>query len=227
METCIKRRRARSRRLSLGALLPAVCAGLLAAAFAVMNARLREPLLLAARESVTDAASSALNASVAEVMRTADTLSLLSVRELGEDSFAVIADTAGVNGIASAIVSEAQSRLAAGGKKGARVELGSVTGITPLSGRGPAVRVSFTPEGSVTPRIGSGLHSSGVNQSLFSLTLELTCRVQFVLAGRTELVSVKSTVPICETVLMGSVPQVYTNVANEEDMLNLLPTELP
>lgn len=227
METCFKRKRTPRRIPSLKILLPAFITAAAAAVFALINAKLREPLIGAARECVTEAASSAVNASVAEVMRGAESFSILSVRELGEESFAVTADTARIDALASAIASEAQSRLAESGRKGAVAELWSASGVTLLSGRGPRVRVSFAPEGSVSSQISSSLRSSGINQSLFSVSLVLTCRVQFVLGGRTELVTVKNTVPICETVLMGRVPQVYTNVADEEDMLNLIPNEIP
>ena len=47
------------------------------------------------------------------------------------------------------------------------------------------------------------------------------------IGGRSEEVEIKTAVPLCETVVVGAVPQVYTNVADEEDMLNLIPTDLP
>ena len=112
------------------------------------------------------------------------------------------------------------------GSGGVSVDLGSAMGFVPTGG-GMDIRVGFTPKGSVTPHISANLRSSGINQSLFSVELTLTAHLRIFLAGIDDEMTVSNTVPICETVIVGKVPQVYTNVANEEDMLNLVPTSLP
>lgn len=45
--------------------------------------------------------------------------------------------------------------------------------------------------------------------------------------GIYELIRVSTEAAIAENIIAGEVPQVYTNVASEEDMLNLIPTDLP
>ena len=83
------------------------------------------------------------------------------------------------------------------------------------------------PFGSVTADAVSSLRSAGINQCVYSVDLKLTAHIQIVLGGRAQTVEVTGVNPICQTVIVGEVPQVYTNVANEEDMLNLIPTDLP
>lgn len=81
--------------------------------------------------------------------------------------------------------------------------------------------------GSVGSRITASLKSAGINQSLFSVELILTARIRVFIAGADEELEIESTVPLQRTVLVGQTPQVYTNVANEDDMLNLIPNGLP
>ena len=59
------------------------------------------------------------------------------------------------------------------------------------------------------------------------MELILSAHLRVFIAGAERELDVKSTVPLARMVLIGQVPQVYTNVANEDDMLNLIPTELP
>ena len=73
----------------------------------------------------------------------------------------------------------------------------------------------------------SSLRSSGINQCIYSVDLILTAHLQLVLGGRAQVIEVTGRNPICQTVIVGRVPQVYTNVANEDDMLNLIPNEVP
>ena len=139
----------------------------------------------------------------------------------------ITADTARLNAIVTRVTAEAQRRIAGPCIDGATVKLGTATGVALLSGRGPDISVRFEPMGAVTAKLSSSLRSSGINQSLFTVSVTLTAELRLRLAGASETVTVKNTVPLCETVVVGEVPQVYTNVANEEDMLNLIPTDVP
>lgn len=54
----------------------------------------------------------------------------------------------------------------------------------------------------------------------------MTASLKLVMAGVSETVTVQAEAAIAENVIVGDVPQVYTNVASEEDMLNLIPTDV-
>ena len=222
MEIRVKKAKLKAKRL-----LPVLIIALAAAAFAWVNAAFAEPLMGAASERAADISSRVLNAAVAEAVASADTRSLLELENTGGETFVITVDTASLNAVTSSAAEKAQAFLSESGRAGVGIELGSVSGVALLSGRGPVVRAGFTPIGSVASSVGSRLRSSGINQSLFTVELTLTARIRLVIAGKTEVITVKNTVPVCETVVVGSVPQVYTNVADEEDMLNLIPNELP
>lgn len=220
---CVKRKRRSGRDARI--LILTAAAALAAVVIAVLSSAVREPVMDAACDSLMEAASRELTLSAQNAL--AESGELLSVMKTGEKSFIITADTAKLNAIVTCITAEAQRRVAGPCIEGASVSLGTASGIALLSGRGPSLGVRFKPLGAVTAHVSSSLRSSGINQSLFTVNVTLTANLRVQLAGASETVTIKNTVPLCETVVVGDVPQVYTNVANEEDMLNLIPTDVP
>ncbi|MBQ3849624.1 MAG: hypothetical protein II747_04140 [Clostridia bacterium] len=226
METSIIVRKRSRRKLKHRGLFAAVAVtALAAAALGLINSAVRGPLLNAARESAVNASTRALNTAVIEVLDEGHQLPELT-RVQTDDALIITADASSLNSLITKITARAQELISSMGSGGVSVDLGSAMGFVPTGG-GTDIRVGFTPKGSVTPHISANLRSSGINQSLFSVELTLTAHLRIFLAGIDDEMTVSNTVPICETVIVGKVPQVYTNVANEEDMLNLVPTSLP
>lgn len=223
-DTVIKRRRKRG----ACAVIAALSAIVLAAALIAVTAagRLNSYLSEAAKERVREAAERALNLAAADALAGRKE-GFLSVTELGNEAFIINADTVSLGRFMTETAARADEALSALGKLGTEVETGTLTGLVPLTGTGRTVTVRFSPISSVHAECVSGLKSAGINQSLFTVSIVLTVRLRVILAGRDELIEVKNTVPIAETVIAGRVPQVYTNVANEDDMLNLIPTDVP
>ena len=69
----------------------------------------------------------------------------------------------------------------------------------------------------------SEFRSAGINQTLHRVNLHLTATVRVVLPGESLSLTVEAEAPVAENVIVGDVPGAYTNVANEEDLLNLVP----
>ena len=102
------------------------------------------------------------------------------------------------------------------------IALGSLTGLQMLAGRGPMVRFHITPLGAVETRIENQFESAGINQTLHRIMLVVTmdaaasnslCRVP---------AQVVTSVCIAETVIVGEIPQAYTNVegADRDDLFD-------
>lgn len=226
METVIrKRKRKRSAKRVFIALAVIVTAA--AVSLALINSALRGPIIGTARERVRELTSRAMNEAVIRVLEREGVFMPSLESTVTGGTVTVTADTAKLNLIVTEITHEAQELIEELGTEGVSIGLGAAMGLVPLSGSGPEVRAAFAPTGSVVSEVSSKLRSAGVNQSLFSVELTLTASVRFTAAGANEEVSVTASSPLIETVLLGQVPQVYTNVANEDDMLNLIPTELP
>ena len=150
---------------------------------------------------------------------------LITSYDNGEKVYMLQADARRMNLLASECCAAAQKRIAEVGEQGVSLPLGTVSGITYLTGRGPRIRVTFTPAGSVYSEFCSTLSSSGINQSLYRVNLRLTASIRLIMPGISRSIKVSSEAAIAESIIVGEVPQVYTNVESTDDMLNLIPTE--
>ena len=217
----------RKRKRPLKILLLTVCffiAGCIALLL-MINDNMRPALTAIAEARITALAVSAMNDAIMERMDDNSYTSLITAYDNGEKVYMIQADTRQMNMLASDCCAAAQTRIAAMGEQGVSVPLGTVSGITYLSGRGPGIRVMFTPVGSVESDFDSELVSSGINQSLYRVNIRLTSTIRLIMPGVSHSIEVSAKAAIAESIIVGEVPQVYTNVADEEDMMNLIPTE--
>ena len=219
-----KRRRPVKRRLLLR------CALIIAAfvtAAALVNSAVRAPAISCAMERARAMAEQALADAAASCFESGG----ISLPELEKTVsggvLAITSDQTALNIAAARVTRQAQRNIEGLAAERAEVDLGAASGFVPLAGSGAKVAVSFSPVGSVGSRVTASLKSAGINQSLFSVELVLTARIRVFIAGADEAFEIESTVPLQRMVLVGQTPQVYTNVANEDDMLNLIPNELP
>ena len=191
----------------------------------MINDNMRPALTAIAEARITALAVSAMNDAIMERMDDNSYTSLITAYDNGEKVYMIQADTRQMNMLASDCCAAAQTRIAAMGEQGVSVPLGTVSGITYLSGRGPGIRVMFTPVGSVESDFDSELVSSGINQSLYRVNIRLTSTIRLIMPSVSHSIEVSAKAAIAESIIVGEVPQVYTNVADEEDMMNLIPTE--
>ncbi len=150
---------------------------------------------------------------------------LIDTYETGEKVYMLKANTRNMNLLAADCATAAQEQISQIGAQGIALPIGTLSGISFLSGRGPNIRASFTPVGSVTSKFESELTSSGINQSLYRVNLILTASVRLIMPGVYKTLTISTQAAIAESIIVGEVPQVYTDVANTDDMLNLIPTE--
>ncbi len=189
-----------------------------------VNASLRPVLEGLASARVESAAARTMNEAILEVLGTASTGELLSARESNQGHVSLLtADTGKLNLLATDCAAAAQRRITDLGGQGVSVPLGTLSGVPMLAGLGPRLSFRFTPVGMVQSSFHSEFRSAGINQTLHRITLQLTGTVRIVLPGRAYSVIVTAQAPVAENVIVGDVPDAYTNVANEEDLLNLVP----
>lgn len=191
-----------------------------------VNNRMRPALASLAETRIQSIATEAINQAITESLNSSpDYDSLITSYNNGEKTYMLQADTRRMNLLASECCAAAQKHIAAIGEQGVSLPLGTVSGITYLTGRGPRIRVTFTPAGSVYSEFCSTLSSSGINQSLYRVNLRLTASIRLIMPGISRSIKVSSEAAIAESIIVGEVPQVYTNVESTDDMLNLIPTE--
>ena len=194
------------------------------AAFWYVSVRLGPMLEGLASARVESAAARAMNEAILEVLGTDAAGELLSVQTSNEGHISLLtADAGKLNLLAADCAGSAQNRIRDLGEQGVSVALGTLSGIPLLSGLGPRLSFRFTPVGMVQSAFHSEFRSAGINQTLHRITLQLTATIRIVLPGRAYSVTVMAQAPVAENVIVGDVPDAYTNVANEEDLLNLIP----
>ncbi len=201
---------------------------LLSLSVALLSVNMRPAMAALAIARIRSVAARAMNDAILESMGDETNYArLIQVHESSERVYMLQANTHKMNILAADCAEAAQERIAQMGDQGISIPIGTITGISFLAGKGPSLKVTFSPAGSVQSEFNSEFVSSGINQTLYRVNLLLTASVRLVMPGVSETVFVRAEAAIAESIIVGDVPEVYTNVASEEDMLNLIPTETP
>ena len=201
---------------------------LLSLSVALLSVNMRPAMAALAIARIRSVAARAMNDAILESMGDETNYArLIQVHESSERVYMLQANTHKMNILAADCAEAAQERIAQMGDQGISIPIGTITGISFLAGKGPSLKVTFSPVGSVQSEFNSEFVSSGINQTLYRVNLLLTASVRLVMPGVSETIFVRAEAAIAESIIVGDVPEVYTNVASEEDMLNLIPTETP
>lgn len=96
------------------------------------------------------------------------------------------------------------------------IPVGSVTGLDLLAGAGPALRVKVRMAGYAAVEVNSSFSGAGVNQTLHRLLLRVNASVTLSMPHNTNERRLSYEVCIAETVIVGTVPELYANLANGE-----------
>lgn len=150
-------------------------------------------------------------------------MALLNIYSNDNGVYLLQANSSRLNVVAANCADLAQERIMELGEQGISIPIGTISGVPLFSGIGPKITLKFTPAGAVQSSFESTFSSAGINQTLHRITLELHATIRIILPGQSHTVEVVAEAPIAENVIVGSVPDAYTNVANEEDLLNLVP----
>ena len=133
------------------------------------------------------------------------------------------ANTPEMNLLASRASLTAQKKLAVLEESAVSVPLGSAEGLTLFAGSGPRIQVEILPVGSVRAEFTTEFESVGINQSRHKVSLTLTAQVQLVIPTGASTVQAVAQVAVAESIIVGEVPDAYTDVDEDMDMLDLAP----
>lgn len=121
-------------------------------------------------------------------------------------------DTSEVNRFKSLVSLKILQILSDNGKKTLRMPIGNLTGMYVLSGRGFDLSIRLIPTDGVLTSVESAFGGMGINQSRHTLTLKVTVKLGVILLGEHTSVEVKDNIIISDTVIVGRVPDAYTNI---------------
>lgn len=196
--------------------------------YALINAQIRPALMQMAQTRVHAEASIAMRACVLELLSQSEQgTSFVTVHKTQDQISYAELNSITVNMFSARCVLAANDKLTQLGKQGVDLPVGTASGIPLFAGRGPMLRMYFFPEGAIRALISSEFRSAGINQTLYRIELTLLADISIVLPGMVEVDTVTLSIPIAEEVIAGQVPDVYTSVADQEDLLYLIPGTRP
>ncbi|MCI9032370.1 MAG: sporulation protein YunB [Clostridia bacterium] len=166
-----------------------------------------------------------INESVKSVVGTnIDYDDIVEISRDGENNIkALSVNTILVNSIAIDTTLVAQSRLKNVGEIPVKVPIGTLSGITFFGGAGPNVNIRCLPIGSVGISYRSDFKSAGINNTLHIITMIVDVSVNVIVPGLSRTVSLRTEVPLVNTVIVGAVPDTYLQSNLLDEMLNLIP----
>lgn len=102
------------------------------------------------------------------------------------------------------------------GDETVRISLGTLTGLSFLYGTGDELVFRMEPKGRAETRLKSSFKSAGINQTIHSIILEVDAEISPMMTGYSEDVAITYDILIAQTVIVGSVPDSYSNIILDE-----------
>ena len=190
-------------------------AAVLAAAilfFISFQKRSAKLLLSLGEENARAVAAQSLNDAAMQAMQwnAADYTSFVIVTRDGEGNIlSMQADAQKINLLARQTVALTMANLNAACEEGVGIPLGAFSGIELLAGAGPDINFSLIPVGNASCSFRSSFTGAGLNQSLHSVYMDVTAQVSLVMPSGTSTVSAETEILVCESVIVGKIPEVY------------------
>ena len=193
--------------------------GLLLLALAVgLDGRVRPLITTAFTYQAKLYATRAVNDAVLAVVGEGDVRygSIIRARENEEGRVTFLeTDMAAMNRLKSEITNEVADRLQRAAEEEVALPLGTLLGGNFLSGRGPSVRFRVMPAGYAETDFYNDFRSAGINQTLHQLMISVQVPVSAMMPLYTVTTDVTTTVCVAETVIVGDVPESFTDISGD------------
>lgn len=102
-------------------------------------------------------------------------------------------------------------------KQNMKIPIGSLIGSQYFYGRGPRINFVVNPNGNVKTEILSKFESAGINQTHHKIILNIEVNISILIPFYTTKVSIPSDFILSETVIVGDVPQYFTEVITSNE----------
>lgn len=162
-------------------------------------------------------AARVLSDSVTQVMEgTGDDPILLVGRSLSGDVTSIETDIRQANLLQAELMAAITDGLRGLSEETLKIPVGTLLGGYVMTGHGPEISFRFQPEGALTVRLLSRFESGGVNQTRHQILLSVEAQMLAVTSVRTVSVVVPAEFILAETVIVGAVPENFTQVLTED-----------
>lgn len=162
-------------------------------------------------------ATRVINTAVHEVIEEGEYPELVEIKRDSEGNvLSISADTAAINKLKSSVSLKILELLSMDGNRDLKVPIGNLTGVYLLSGRGFSVYVRLIPTDSVLTTVESSFSDEGINQSWHRITMKVTLKLGVIVLGEHISVDVCDSIVIADSVIVGKVPDAYTEIERAE-----------
>lgn len=135
---------------------------------------------------------------------------LVSIERDGEGNIrAISSNSFQINRIARDAAYMSQENLKKMSEDGIEIPFGAFTGVEAWAGFGPRINLKIIPISNVECRFVSEFESAGINQTKHSIYLEIVADISIIMPSKTRNFASLTEVLICESVLVGAVPDTY------------------
>ena len=173
-------------------------------------------------EKISAIATEAVSKSVLDIMSQNTSHDYISIVRDDKNSIkSVDINTDAINGLAHTITIEAQKNINSAGQDGITIPVGSLSGITLLTGIGPNINIKIYLVGSTQTQIISEFTDTGINQTSHRLYFDIQGSVAVAVPGLKSNVKTSTRVLMSETIIVGDVPSTYLHAVSVGDMLDL------
>lgn len=140
-------------------------------------------------------------------------------QNLNGETTALTTDTVLINRLQGELLEKILQTLQETRQITLQLPLGSLTGSQFLAGRGPLVTLRLRPVGIVKTKIVNQFDEAGINQTRHRIQLQVTVDMLSLLPGYRISSQAQSNIILAETIIVGLVPDAYTEVYGGTDDL--------
>lgn len=188
---------------------------------------LATPIVVSSTEAqISSYATRSINYAIADTMnQNVSYGDLVTIIKDSNDNVAYIeANSVRINILSKTMSKVVMSNFVEFAKKPIKISIGAFTGISILAGYGPKIAFNVNPFGEVYCYFTSNFESAGINQTYHKIYLDISIKINVVLPFRKLVVNSASEVLLCESLIVGKIPDVYLNSNQLNEMLNLIPS---
>lgn len=140
-------------------------------------------------------------------------------QNLNGETTALTTDTVLINRLQGELLEKILQTLQETRQITLQLPLGSLSGVQFLAGRGPLVTLRLRPVGLVKTKIINQFDEAGINQTRHRIQLQVTVDMLSLLPGYRISSQAQSNIILAETIIVGLVPDAYTEVYGGTDDL--------
>lgn len=172
-----------------------------------------------AKKAAAEAIVSAVNDQLENEEYLYDDLVKISTDEEG-NVISIRTDTKKLNQISAGLSSKIISNLENEGKFYIYIPIGSIFSDHLFAGKGPKIKIKgIFPPGHIENDLKSSFTTAGINQTKHTVYLEFKANANIILATENINMDFSTKISIAETVIVGKVPESFTNVEGDDSSL--------